>query len=49
VDVARYGDDKTVFTRIFGAMVQLQEAVNKKDTNFTTGRIIQLDNADKYD
>lgn len=49
IDVARYGDDKTVFTMIWGAIVKPQEAVNKKDTNYTTGRAITLNNEDRFD
>lgn len=44
VDVARYGDDKTVFALIIGKEVQELEAVQKKDTNYTIGRIRQINN-----
>lgn len=49
IDVARYGDDKTVFTIIFGAVVRPQEAVNKKDTNFTIGRACALHDREGFD
>jgi len=38
IDVARFGGDKTVFTKMQGKMVQPQEEYAKRDTNFTIGR-----------
>jgi hypothetical protein len=39
VDVARFGSDMTVFCTLHGSTVLPLEAVNKKDTNFTIGRV----------
>lgn len=44
VDVARYGSDMTVFCTVLGKTVLPLEAVNKKDTNFTIGRVRVLNN-----
>ncbi len=44
VDVARYGSDMTVFCIVLGKTVLPLEAVNKKDTNFTIGRVRVLNN-----
>jgi hypothetical protein len=49
VDVARFGSDMTVFCTILGPTVQPLEAVNKKDTNFTTGRVRVLNLENSYD
>lgn len=48
-DVARFGGDFTVLTMITGKMVEQQEAVNKRDTNWTIGRIKVLNNSYKFD
>ncbi|HEX5429870.1 MAG TPA: hypothetical protein VFX17_02190 [Patescibacteria group bacterium] len=48
-DVARYGDDRTALARIYGQVALPIEAVNKKDTNWTTGRVISLNNTEKFD
>lgn len=48
VDVARYGGDMTVLARIYGQVVQPLEAVNKKDTNWTSGRVKVLNLTDKF-
>ena len=39
VDVARFGDDKTVITRRKGSIVTNQHAYSKEDTEQTTGRV----------
>lgn len=44
VDVARYGSDMTVFCIVLGQTVLPLESVNKKDTNFTIGRVKVLNN-----
>jgi hypothetical protein len=49
VDVARYGDDKTAIVEILGQVVQPIESVNKKDTNWTIGRVINKNNDLEYD
>jgi len=49
IDVARFGGDMTVLTTILGQVVQAQEAVNKKDTNWTVGRVIVLNKQDNFD
>jgi hypothetical protein len=49
VDVARFGDDQTVFTKIFGHVVKSQEAVNKKDTSWTSGKVKSMNMSDKFD
>jgi hypothetical protein len=46
VDVARFGSDMTVLCGIFGSKVGFIEAVNKKDTSWTAGRVQVLN--DKY-
>lgn len=38
-DIARYGGDNTVLAEFWGPTLQPLEAVNKKDTNWTIGRI----------
>jgi len=40
VDVARFGTDRTVLAEMHGKMLLPLECVNKKDTNWTIGRII---------
>ena len=49
VDVARYGDDKTVFSEIYGQVAQPLESVSKKDTNYTIGRVIVKDKKLQFD
>ena len=49
MDIARYGGDMTVFSSIFGQVAQEIEAVNKKDTNWTVGRAIKLNDIHQYD
>lgn len=49
VDVARYGDDKTVLCQIFARMVQPFESVSKKDTNWTIGRVKVLNIENSFD
>lgn len=49
IDVARYGNDKTVFCEIFGKIVKPLEAVNKKDTNWTIGKALDKNKNIKYD
>lgn len=49
VDVARKGNDKTAFCTIIGQCVEPIEAVNKKDTNYTIGRIGELHRENQYD
>lgn len=49
VDVARYGGDMTVLTDIVGKMVGQQEAENKKDTNWTIGRVKVKNKSQQYD
>lgn len=41
-DIARFGGDMTVIAQFYGAVLQPLEAVNKKDTNWTIGRIANL-------
>lgn len=49
VDVARFGSDMTVFCTMLGPTVKPLEWVNKKDTNFTIGRIKVLNIENSYD
>lgn len=49
VDVARYGDDKTVLCEMLNRMVQPLESVSKKDTNWTIGRVKVLNNQRSFD
>lgn len=42
VDVARYGADSTVITRMHGPMVQDKKRINKKDTMEVVGEIVAL-------
>lgn len=49
VDVARYGDDYTVLAEIVGKTLMPLEAVNKKDTNWTIGRITVLNKRRLFD
>lgn len=49
IDVARFGSDMTVFCFIFGQVVQPLEAINKKDTNYTTGRVKILHGDNSFD
>jgi hypothetical protein len=48
-DVARFGGDLTVLARFYGPTLQPLEAVNKKDTNWTIGRIRVLHTQDNYE
>lgn len=48
-DIARFGSDMTVLARFWGPTLQPLEAVNKKDTNWTIGRIKVLHNSEEYD
>lgn len=48
-DIARFGGDMTVLTTMVGKMVSEQEAVNKKDTNWTVGRIKVLHRTNVFD
>lgn len=48
-DIARYGNDMTVLTRVFGPTVMPQEVYGKKDTSHTIGRTKQLHAVDEYD
>lgn len=49
VDVARFGDDYTVLAEINGRTLLPLEAVNKKDTNWTIGRVKILDKRNTFD
>ncbi len=49
VDVARYGDDQTAICQIFGQVTLPIEAVNKKDTSWTAGRIKNLNKVHNFD
>lgn len=49
VDVARFGSDMTVFCTMMGPTVLPLESVNKKDTNFTIGRVRVLNNNGSFD
>lgn len=49
VDVARFGDDKTALCAILGATVAPIEAVNKKDTVWTAGRVQILNKTHQFD
>lgn len=49
VDVARFGSDMTVFCTLLGSTVLPLESVNKKDTNFTIGRVKVLHNNENFD
>jgi len=49
VDVARYGNDKTVFTKIFGSVVDKQEERSGKDLVWTSGRVKSLEMQNKFD
>lgn len=49
VDVARYGGDMTVLAGKFGKVIRIIAAVNKKDTNWTSGRIISHHREEGFD
>lgn len=49
VDVARYGDDKTVITKRVGQRVIEQIQTSKEDTMQTVGRIKRIYTDEKYD
>src|SRR3990167_8522368 len=48
-DIARFGGDMTVLARFWGPTLQPLEAVNKKDTNWTIGRIRVLHAQETFD
>ena len=49
VDVARKGDDRTAIAQIWGQVALPIEAVNKKDTNWTIGRVGVLNKNFNFD
>ncbi len=49
VDVARFGDDKTALSVILGATALPIEAVNKKDTVWTSGRVQVLNKTHNFE
>lgn len=48
-DIARFGGDMTVLARLYGPTLQPLEAVNKKDTSWTIGRIQVLNRDEQFD
>jgi hypothetical protein len=42
VDVARFGNDRTVLTPIAGRQVEAPKVIVKRDTSFTTGEVIVM-------
>lgn len=42
IDVARFGDDSTVYARVGGEVAEVHEVHRKEDTQQTAGRIAQL-------
>lgn len=49
VDVARFGGDSTVLAQFHGPTLQPLEVANKKDTVWTSGRVIRLNTTNKFD
>lgn len=49
VDVARYGVDRTALCQIWGKVTLPIETVNKKDTNWTSGRVKVLNKSANFE